>query len=105
MKAKNLLGYRSDSGPREALLRPDVFFTTVSYPIKGTPYFDRVSSKIVHIRGWQESTDRDIAIRGRHSRHFYRCADELLRAEMATEPNATLINAARCSARERGHRG
>ena len=24
--------------------RPDVFFTTVSYPIKGTPYFDKVAA-------------------------------------------------------------
>ena len=77
--------------------RPDVFFTTVSYPIKGTPYFDRVSSKIVRIRGWQESTDRDIAIRDRHSRRFYSCADELLRAEMAAEPSAMRISAARCA--------
>ena len=77
--------------------RPDVFFTTVSYPIKGTPYFDRVSSKVVRIRPWKESTDRDIAIRSRHSRRFYQYADELLRAEMATEPNAIQINAARCA--------
>ena len=77
--------------------RPDVFFTTVSYPIKGTPYFERVSSKVVHIRPWKESTDRDVAIRGRHSRRFYHYADELLRAEMATEPNAMQINAARCA--------
>jgi len=77
--------------------RPDVFFTTVSYPIKGTPYFERVSSKVVHIRPWKESTDRDVAIRGRHSRRFYQHADELLRAEMASEPNAMQINAARSS--------
>ena len=30
--------------------RPDVFFTTVSYPIKGTPYFDKVASRLVSIR-------------------------------------------------------
>jgi radical SAM superfamily enzyme YgiQ (UPF0313 family) len=77
--------------------RPDVFFTTVSYPIKGTPYFNRISSKVVQIRPWKESSDREVAILGRHSRDFYRCADELLRAEMAGEPNAMRINAARCA--------
>lgn len=77
--------------------RPDVFFTTVSYPIKGTPYFDRVSSKVIRIMPWKESTDRDTAIRGRHSRRFYHCADELLRAETAPEPNAMRVNAARCA--------
>ena len=27
--------------------QPDVFFTTVSYPIKGTPYFEKVGSRLV----------------------------------------------------------
>ena len=58
--------------------RPDVCFTTVSYPIKGTPYYDRVSSRLVPLGSWQQSTDRDIRIRGRHSRRFYQFADELL---------------------------
>jgi anaerobic magnesium-protoporphyrin IX monomethyl ester cyclase len=75
--------------------RPDVFFTTVSYPIKGTPYFDRVSSKIVRIKGWKETSDREVAIRGRHSRRFYQYADELLRAEMEREPDSSRVLAAR----------
>ena len=29
--------------------RPDVFFTTVSYPIKGTPYYDEVAPKLVQL--------------------------------------------------------
>src|SRR5581483_6992108 len=37
---------------------PDVCFTTVSYPIKGTPYYERVKSRLVSISGWAESTDR-----------------------------------------------
>ncbi|HLG95808.1 MAG TPA: radical SAM protein [Bryobacteraceae bacterium] len=65
--------------------RPDVYLTTVSYPIKGTPYFDQVSDKLVRIRDWQDSTDRDFTIRGRHSRRFYGFADELLKAEMAAD--------------------
>jgi radical SAM superfamily enzyme YgiQ (UPF0313 family) len=75
--------------------RPDVFFTTVSYPIKGTPYFDRVASRLVSIAGWQESTDRDFRLKGRHSRRFYQYADELLRSEMSTVPEASKIMAAR----------
>ncbi|HWD97817.1 MAG TPA: radical SAM protein [Bryobacteraceae bacterium] len=75
--------------------RPDVFFTTVSYPIKGTPYFDRVSPKIVRIKGWKESSDREVAIRGRRSRRFYQCADELLRAEMERERDSSRVLAAR----------
>jgi len=75
--------------------RPDVFFTTVSYPIKGTPYFEKVSGRLVSIRPWAQSTDRDVAISGRHSRTFYRRADELLRSEMAAQPDAAAIHAAR----------
>ena len=33
--------------------RPDVFLTTVSYPIKGTPYYEEVASKLVHAGDWQ----------------------------------------------------
>lgn len=75
--------------------RPDVFFTTVSYPIKGTPYFEKVSQRLVSIQPWKQSTDRDFAVAGRHSRMFYRRADELLRSEMAATPDAAAIHAAR----------
>jgi anaerobic magnesium-protoporphyrin IX monomethyl ester cyclase len=75
--------------------RPDVFFTTVSYPIKGTPYFDKVASRLVNIGEWNSSTDREIRVRGRHSERFYRHADGLLRTEMAADPDAGKILAAR----------
>jgi anaerobic magnesium-protoporphyrin IX monomethyl ester cyclase len=75
--------------------RPDVFLTTVSYPIKGTPYFDKVASRLVSIRPWEASTDREVRVRGRHSEIFYRHADELLKHEMAAEPNTAKILAAR----------
>jgi anaerobic magnesium-protoporphyrin IX monomethyl ester cyclase len=70
--------------------RPDIFFTTVSYPIKGTPYFDKVAARLVNIKPWDQTTDREFQIRGRHSRRFYKYADDLLRAD---DPN--LIQAAR----------
>jgi anaerobic magnesium-protoporphyrin IX monomethyl ester cyclase len=75
--------------------RPDVFFTTISYPIKGTPYFDRVASRLVSIRPWEASTDREFRVGGRHSANFYRHADELLKTEMAPKPDAGKILAAR----------
>jgi radical SAM superfamily enzyme YgiQ (UPF0313 family) len=61
---------------------PDVFFTTVSYPIKGTPYFEDVSPRLVSLKSWAEASDRDYRIRGRHSRRFYQYADQLLRFEV-----------------------
>lgn len=74
--------------------RPDVFFTTVSYPIKGTPYFERVSDRLVRIDDWARSTDRDFKIRGRHSRNFYKNADRLLRSEMAGADDVRIARAA-----------
>jgi anaerobic magnesium-protoporphyrin IX monomethyl ester cyclase len=75
--------------------RPDVFFTTVSYPIKGTPYFKKVETRLVNVSGWAESTDRNFQIQGRHSRRFYHYADELLRNEMSPQPDPRAILAAR----------
>jgi len=77
------------------LSNPDIFFTTVSYPIKGTPYFDKVATRLVNVRPWRESTDREFRIAGRHSRRFYQYADELLRSEMAEQHDAVQIDANR----------
>ena len=61
---------------------PDVFFTTVSYPIKGTPYFDRVQDKVESPGPWSQSSDRDFSISGRPSREYYALADTLLKSEV-----------------------
>jgi anaerobic magnesium-protoporphyrin IX monomethyl ester cyclase len=60
---------------------PDVFFTTVAYPIKGTPYFETVADRAINDAEWRSTSDREIRIRGRHSRRFYHFADQLLRFE------------------------
>ena len=62
--------------------KPDIFFTTVSYPIKGTPSYQQVQSKLVQLKPWAQSSDRDIKIAGRHSRAYYAYADKLLRDEV-----------------------
>ena len=79
--------------------RPDVFLTTVSYPIKGTTYYDRVAPRLAPVTGWAETSDRDLRVLGRHSRRFYQHADELLRSEMAEHPDTARIVAARESLR------
>lgn len=80
--------------------RPDACFTTVSYPIKGTPYFERVAPRLLNVLNWNSSTDRDLRIKGRHSRRFYQYADELLRSEIAEVPDAARILAARDGLRQ-----
>ncbi|MFO1465994.1 MAG: radical SAM protein [Steroidobacteraceae bacterium] len=61
---------------------PDIFFTTVSYPIKGTTYFDEVSGKVGLPLAWSQATDRDYVIAGRRGREYYRLADTWLRNEV-----------------------
>ncbi len=68
---------------------PDIFFTTVAYPIKGTSYYDRIANQLIQLRPWAESSDRDLMIKGRHSRRFYEHADRLLHDEVAL---ARLLN-------------
>ncbi|WP_263418239.1 B12-binding domain-containing radical SAM protein [Terriglobus albidus] len=63
--------------------QPDIFFTTVSYPIKGTPYYKKIQDDLVQLAPWGTSSDREIKIRGRHSRRYYSFADKLLRSEVA----------------------
>ena len=75
--------------------RPNVFLTTVAYPIKGTPYFEEVQSKLVRLGDWRASTDRNIRVRGRHSRQFYRHADDLLRGSMQTPEDYARVAGAR----------
>jgi anaerobic magnesium-protoporphyrin IX monomethyl ester cyclase len=62
---------------------PDIHLTTVAYPIKNTAYFARTADRVVLDRDWANSTDRDYRIRGRHSRHYYKLADQWLNNEVA----------------------
>ncbi|HTT42888.1 MAG TPA: radical SAM protein [Steroidobacteraceae bacterium] len=64
---------------------PDIFLTTVSYPIKGTPYFERVRERVRLASPWDESTDRDYQIQGRRGRDYYRLADTWLRSTVEAE--------------------
>ena len=61
---------------------PDVFFTTVSYPIKGTGYFDKVRDRVQSPIAWAEGSDRDYVIAGRRGKDYYKLADQWLRSEV-----------------------
>ena len=63
-------------------VQPDVFFTTLAYPIKGTPYYRQVEDRLVQAGPWALTSDRELRIAGRHSPAFYGHADRLLRDEV-----------------------
>jgi anaerobic magnesium-protoporphyrin IX monomethyl ester cyclase len=57
---------------------PDIFFTTVSYPIKNTGYYEKVKKKLIFSTDWNNSSDRELMVAGRHSRQYYKHADTWL---------------------------
>lgn len=56
----------------------DQFLTVVAYPIKGTPYYERVADRIVPPDSWEEGCDRELVIAGRRTDRFYRMATRWL---------------------------
>lgn len=82
---------------------PDVFLTTVAYPIKGTGYFENVRGKVQLPLPWADASDRDYLVTGRRGKGYYRLADQWLRNEVeasrieAKDPERAveLFNAAR----------
>jgi radical SAM superfamily enzyme YgiQ (UPF0313 family) len=82
---------------------PDIFFTTIAYPIKGTPYYKSVADSLVQLKPWRETSDREIVMRGRRPTQFYELADRLLRDEvqLARLERGGLQDAARIELRAR----
>jgi radical SAM superfamily enzyme YgiQ (UPF0313 family) len=62
---------------------PDIFLTTLAYPIKGTPYYDQVAGRVIARKPWEQGSDRDLTVAGRHSRRFYTFANRWLVGEVA----------------------
>jgi radical SAM superfamily enzyme YgiQ (UPF0313 family) len=85
-----MLGYEGESiADLEASVEhlksanPDVFLTTLAYPIKGTPYYDQVAGRVIPLKPWEQGSDRDLTVAGRHSRRFYTFANRWLAGEVA----------------------
>jgi anaerobic magnesium-protoporphyrin IX monomethyl ester cyclase len=87
--------------------QPDIYLTTVAYPIKNTGFFHKTQDLLVTDKPWSQATDRDHRIKGRHSRGYYKHADAWLNNEVtaarveALDPDkASLCRAAAMHARE-----
>lgn len=63
---------------------PDIFLTTVAYPIKGTPYFEgeHANGTVVTDVPWSQANDRDYKIKGRHSRRYYDFVNRRLQSQV-----------------------
>ena len=61
---------------------PDVFLTTVAYPIKGTGYYEKVRDRVGSSRAWEHRSDRDLVVAGRHSHRYYEAAMKWIVSEV-----------------------
>lgn len=85
-----MLGYdgeeRQDLEDTVDLLKrsnPNLFLTTVAYPIKNTPYYNKVVDNVIPLKAWDEGSDRDFTVAGRHSRRYYDHATRWMVNEVA----------------------
>jgi len=62
---------------------PNTFLTTVAYPIKGTPYYASVADRVIARRAWEQGSDRDYTVAGRHSPRYYHFATRWMVNEVA----------------------
>lgn len=62
---------------------PDIFLTTVAYPIKGTSYYAEVEADILTSGDWEHTADRDLTVAGRYSKRFYSFATRWMVNEVA----------------------
>lgn len=61
---------------------PDIYLTTLAYPIKGTPYYNKVEKHIHTGLDWKDRSERDVVIRNRPSGLFYRFTTAWINNEM-----------------------
>jgi radical SAM superfamily enzyme YgiQ (UPF0313 family) len=93
-----MLGYKGetiqdliDTVDHLKICNPDIFLTTVAYPIKGTPYYAEVETDVLRSGTWAENADRDLTVAGRYSRRFYSFATRWMVNEVALN-RATIQN-------------
>ncbi len=80
---------------------PDVFLSTVAYPIKGTPYHEQLAPRLHAPGAWERRSDRDLVVRGRRTPLYYRFARAWMHAEVARDRHrqkGRLLRAARSAA-------
>jgi anaerobic magnesium-protoporphyrin IX monomethyl ester cyclase len=65
--------------------RPDVFLTTVAYPITGTPFHAEVADRVITPGPWEATTDRDTLLAGREGRKYFQFARRFIDAEVARD--------------------
>jgi anaerobic magnesium-protoporphyrin IX monomethyl ester cyclase len=61
--------------------RPDDIGISVSYPLPGTPFYERVKAQLGAKQNWVDSDDLALMYRGTYHADFYRCLHHVVHAE------------------------
>ena len=72
--------------------RPDDIGVSISYPLPGTVFYQRVQAELAAKRNWQDSDDLCVTFSGAYSGDFYRTVRDALHAEVTgwrTDPLTT----------------
>lgn len=64
--------------------RPDDIGISFSYPLPGTPFYERVQSQLGMKRNWADSDDLCIMFQGEYTNDFYRAVRNALHSEVDT---------------------
>lgn len=70
------------------LARPDDVGVSVSYPLPGTKFYERVKGHLGAKTHWQESDDLAMMFKGTYSTEFYRLVRNLIHAQVHAQQSA-----------------
>jgi len=73
--------------------RPDDIGVSVSYPLPGTKFFDRVQAQLGAKTNWSDSEDLDIMFQGAYTNEFYRALHDALHAQVDCWNSSSTIGA------------
>jgi radical SAM superfamily enzyme YgiQ (UPF0313 family) len=61
--------------------QPDVYLTTVAYPLRGTAMYAEIKERIIYSNGWESHLQRELNIQGRFTYQLYDFAIKKLASE------------------------
>jgi len=70
------------------MAKPDDIGVSVSYPLPGTKFYERVKAQLGAKTHWQESDELAMMFKGTYSTEFYRLVRDLLHVQVAAGPSA-----------------
>jgi anaerobic magnesium-protoporphyrin IX monomethyl ester cyclase len=82
--------------------RPDDIGVSVSYPLPGTKFFDRVQAQLGEKTNWSDSEDMAMMFQGAYTNEFYRALHDALHAQVDSR-NSKSANGAQREGQGRPH--